>query len=179
MPASLPLLDVTTLPWHGLEVSIHVCPRHHREELSYVFPGLDAEGLLVIPTCQHACLDLVNVGVSVEREKDALLERFFAFARAVCDRLQAEGHWADYIDPCSGLPMVHKSGSGVYGEVQALVTLLRYSTQNAGCCTVALHPRWGSAVYPASLFTTAPADAAERALREVAAELAASAHSAA
>lgn len=27
---------------------------------------------------------------------------------------------------------------------------------NAGCCKVLLHPQWGSAVYPATLFTTAP-----------------------
>lgn len=29
---------------------------------------------------------------------------------------------------------------------------------NAGCCKILLHPTWGSAVYPASIFTTAPAD---------------------
>jgi hypothetical protein len=29
---------------------------------------------------------------------------------------------------------------------------------NAGCCKVLLHPLWGSAVYPATLFTTAPKD---------------------
>ena len=27
---------------------------------------------------------------------------------------------------------------------------------NAGCCKVLLHPQWGSAVYPATIFTTAP-----------------------
>ena len=53
---------------------------------------------------QHARVDLVNVGDAVEAEKDALLERFFAFARHACAALQRRGHWADYIDPCSGLP---------------------------------------------------------------------------
>lgn len=32
-----------------------------------------------------------------------------------------------------------------------------FSVMNAGCCKVLLHPLWGSAVYPATLFTTAPA----------------------
>ena len=63
-------------------------------------------------------MDLVNVGEDVEKEKDALLEAFFLFARGVCGKLDAQGHWADYIDPCSGLPMVHKEGSAVYGEVR-------------------------------------------------------------
>ena len=70
-----------------------------------MFPGLGTDGLLVVPTCQRATLDLVNIGDAVEAEKDALLERFFAFARHVCGALQAQGHWADYIDPCSGLPV--------------------------------------------------------------------------
>ena len=134
MSPAAPLQDVMTLPWPpSMEASVHACPRRHREEIDAVFPGLGYEGLLVIPTCQQASLDLVNVGVSVEKEKDELLERFFAFAKAFCACLQAEGHWADYIDPCSGLPMVHKMGAGIYGEVDALVTLLRYSTVNAGC----------------------------------------------
>lgn len=91
--------------------------------------------------------------------------RFFVFAKAVVGKLEAQGHWADYIDPCSGLPvrpaapqarwpktpvacrrlrclshpvsrpqMVHREGSAVYGEVDALVTLLGYKTANAGCC---------------------------------------------
>ena len=47
----------------------------------------------------------MNVGETVESEKDALLERFFAFARHVCAALRDQGHWADYIDPCSGLPV--------------------------------------------------------------------------
>ena len=116
-------------------------------------------------------MDLVNVGPHVEREKDALLEAFVAFAGRACELLAAQGHWADYIDPCSGLPMLHRSGTGVYGEVDALVTLLRYTTVNAGCCKVALHPQWGSAVYPASLMTKAPLQDALQALQQAAAEI--------
>ena len=136
-----------------------------------MFPGVGYERLLVIPTCQHAAMDLVAVGPAVEAEKDALLHSFTAFAVAAVAALEAGGHWADYIDPCSGLPMVHRSGSGVYGEVDALVTLRRFATVNAGCCKVALHPRWGSAVYPASIFTTAPPEAAVEALAAAAAQL--------
>lgn len=35
-------------------------------------------------------------------------------------------------------------------------TFFHDSVMNAGCCKVLLHPQWGSAVYPATLFTTAP-----------------------
>ena len=37
---------------------------------------------------------------------------------------------------------------------------------NAGCCKVLLHPTWGSAVYPATLFTTAPLDKLLEAIAE-------------
>jgi len=59
---------------------------------------------------------------------------------------------------------VHKEGNTVYGEVQAMVTLLGYKTANAGCCSVLLHPRWGSSVYPASFFAKAPLDEVEHAI---------------
>lgn len=35
---------------------------------------MTSAGLLVIPTCQHAELDLVQTGENVEEEKDRLLE---------------------------------------------------------------------------------------------------------
>jgi hypothetical protein len=31
--------------------------------------------------------------------------QFVEWSKAVCDKLIAQGHWADYIDPCSGLPV--------------------------------------------------------------------------
>jgi hypothetical protein len=47
-------------------------------------------------------LDLVQMGADVEKEKDRLLEVFLDWAHAVCKKLRDAGHWADFIDPCSG-----------------------------------------------------------------------------
>lgn len=58
------------------------------------------------------------------------------FAKKVTNHLSSLGHWADYIDPCSGLPMVNRGTAAVYGEVEALATLLGYRIANAGCCKV-------------------------------------------
>ena len=120
---------------------------------------------------QRTKIDLVRTGEGVDNEKDFCLERFISFARRVTDRLIAVGHWADYIDPCSGLSMVNKDSQQIYGEVDALVTLLNYQTTNTGCCKVVLHPAWGSAVYPASIFTKAPLTALHKALLETEAEI--------
>lgn len=93
-----------------------------------IFPGEDLTGMLVVPTCQRAAMELVNVGPDVDAEKDRLLERFFEFAKGVCGKLEAEGFWADYIDPCSGLPMIHKFNGAVYSEVRG-----RRRTYGCGC----------------------------------------------
>ncbi len=38
-------------------------------------PSADMEQLLIVPTCQHAVMDLVQVGEPIEQEKDKLLEQ--------------------------------------------------------------------------------------------------------
>jgi hypothetical protein len=102
-------------------------------------------------------MDLVNTGEAVAEEKDALLEKFFLFAQRVIESLPSSS-FSDYIDPCSGLAMIHKDSTAVYSEVDALSILRGFKTSNAGCCKVLLHPQWGSSVYPATLMTTAPLD---------------------
>ena len=73
-------------------------------------------------------MDLVQTGENVDVEKDFCLERFIDFAKRVTDELRAKGYWCDYIDPCSGLSMINRDSQHIYGEVDALVTLLNYQT---------------------------------------------------
>jgi hypothetical protein len=132
------LVPVTTSVW-GMEYSVHACPKKHKAEAQAMFPGLDVSDLLVVPTCQvrrfcrkHATnlenalhvltprtptlpspqrtkMDIVKTGEEVDEEKDFCLERFLDFAKKVCDALIANGHWADYIDPCSGTSFLFTS----------------------------------------------------------------------
>lgn len=66
--------------------------------------------------------------------------QFVEFAADVCRRLAAAGHWADYIDPCSGLPMVHKetgaragAGKGGPPTCAAAAPMLARSLPPAPC----------------------------------------------
>ena len=79
------------------------------------------------------------MGETVESEKDALLERFFAFARHVCAALRNQGHWADYIDPCSGLPVRF---AAVCAAATHMRSALRASSRSAqpGHCLVIMSP---------------------------------------
>jgi hypothetical protein len=139
-----------------LQVSIHETRKAFQREIEFVLPGVALDkGLLAIATMQNARHDLVQVGDDIETEKDRLLETFMAFSKDLCERLIAKGHFADYIDPCSGLAMITKDANKVFSEVDSAQQLLGYSVMNAGCCKVLLHPSWGSAVYPATIFTNA------------------------
>jgi Methylmalonic aciduria and homocystinuria type D protein len=44
--------------------------------------------------------------------------------------------------------------------------LLNYKAHNAGFCKILTHPQWGSAVYPATIFTYAPRQVVIRLLDE-------------
>lgn len=74
-----------------------------------VLPDVQIEGVLIIPTFQRATLDLVNFGSDVAKEKDELLEKFFAWAERVCVELERRGLWGDYVDPCSGAYLIAPS----------------------------------------------------------------------
>lgn len=44
----------------------------------------------------------------------------------------------------------------VYSEVDSMECLLNYKAFNAGFCKILTHPKWGSSVYPATIFCHAP-----------------------
>ena len=147
-----------------LEVSIHVAPRAVLRELQQVFGGKITfeDAVVAIPTTQHTAMQMVNWGDDAAIEKDRCLEAFFAFAEEV--RKKLEPHWCDYIDPCSGLPKHDKSSNCVYDEVSGHQCLLKYMVSQAGGCKVLLHPKWQTACYPATIFTTAPSNVVLEAL---------------
>ena len=153
-----------------LEYSLHLCPKKHKSEAQAMFNFTEdddekVEKLIIVPTCQKTAVDIIKTGERVDEEKDLCLERFLKFAEIATNVLREKNFWCDYIDPCSGLSMIHRDSQRVYGEVDALVTLLNYECTNVGCCKIVMHPKWGSSVYPASLFAIAPEDEVRDALR--------------
>jgi len=155
-----------------VECSIHTLPKPLEREFRHVFgdeylkrpKAIESAGdsshqsleLIAIPTNQNAREDLVAIGDHIEKEKDRLLNVFIQLGREVCERINAKGYWADFIDPCSGLPMLSLNCNKVYSEVDGMEVLLNYKAYNAGFCKILTHPKWGSAVYPATIFLHCP-----------------------
>lgn len=65
------------------QVSLHTCPKALFRELRHVFPGVDLDACLAVPTAQRADMDLVAFGDTVENEKDRLLN---SVRRMICFR---------------------------------------------------------------------------------------------
>ena len=59
------------------------------------------------------------------------------------------------------------TGGTVYSEVEGASQLLGYRVEQAGFCSIVLHPQWGSACYPASLVTNADVGSVMREMDKV------------
>ena len=110
----------------NFELSVHDSPKAQQREIKHVFPSIDLQSLLIIPTLQKSAYDLVKFGGEVDDEKDRLLEQFFEFARPFCGELSSSGYWADFIDPCSGLPMLTPDCNKVFNEVDCMEVIPYY-----------------------------------------------------
>ncbi|CAB4422460.1 unnamed protein product [Rhizophagus irregularis] len=138
------------------QFSIHLTSSRFARELKSVFPQVEyIERCLVVPTFLKCTHDLVGIGAAIDNEKDEKLEDFVGWGKEICQKLRDRGYWADLTDPCSGYPIFSERGPSIYPDVQGAVELLKYDLHNAGCCHILLHPKWGSKVYPGTLFTTA------------------------
>eukprot|EP01138_Halocafeteria_seosinensis_P016487 gb/GECG01016818.1/.p1 GENE.gb/GECG01016818.1/~~gb/GECG01016818.1/.p1 ORF type:complete len:217 (+),score=27.93 gb/GECG01016818.1/:1-651(+) len=152
--------EITNKDKDEFQVSVHTCSRALQRELKELFRDLSDEQLgqlKMITTCQRALVDLVEWGDNQAKEKDRLLEKFMWWAKQLQKQVKEDslGHFVDIMDPCTGQP-VHSSTNTVFAEIDGLQVALGYHITDIGNCKLLSHPHWGTSVYPASMFTTAP-----------------------
>ncbi|ELR16371.1 protein c2orf25, mitochondrial, putative [Acanthamoeba castellanii str. Neff] len=153
-----------------LEYTVHTCPARLVPEMKRIFPE-SAEQIVascgkvyVVITFQPSRTDLIDWSDEAAQDKDLLLENFVAWGRNVCEQLRRDGHWADLSDPCSGHPVIGDRGGLTYCDTSGIELLLPYDRIQVGSCEVVSHPQWRTAVYPATLFTSAPYELLQAAL---------------
>ena len=66
-----------------------------------------------------------------------------------------EKYVIEMIDPCTGCAFETKNGSTIYDEVEGGQRILKYSSIRVSVCSVLTHPKWGSFIYPTTIFTNA------------------------
>nr|XP_006821067.1 PREDICTED: methylmalonic aciduria and homocystinuria type D homolog, mitochondrial-like isoform X2 [Saccoglossus kowalevskii] len=143
-----------------LECVAQDCPSKLRKGFMELFPEGDLidDNLTVITLCQKTKNDMSGWSPSVEEERDELTSYFITGAQEICDLLKAEGYWADFVDPSSGLAYNASHTNATLFETDERYKHFGFEIIDLGCCKVLSHPLWGTHAFLGSLFTSAPTD---------------------
>lgn len=153
-----------------LECKAQQCPELVKKDFLDLFPGhkLKDGPLSVVTLSQKTQHDMSSWSVDMELERDELIECFILAAEDICTSLQAEGYWADFIDPSSGRPYHGQFTNATLFETDERYRYLGFRIEDLGCCKIISHRLWGTHVFVGAIFTNAPVDSdvLEQALRK-------------
>eukprot|EP00835_Amoeboradix_gromovi_P002847 NODE_170_length_16226_cov_0.451169.p10 type:complete len:179 gc:universal NODE_170_length_16226_cov_0.451169:14523-15059(+) len=100
--------------------------------------------------------DILNSQSNQQRERDDKLDRLMKMGSDLKKRINDKGYFLDYMDPVSGLAMNSKTNI-VYADSSGCESVLKMDVVNIGCCKLISHKKWGTNIYPFTVFTSAPA----------------------
>ncbi|KAJ0026494.1 hypothetical protein NQD34_017494 [Periophthalmus magnuspinnatus] len=139
----------------SVECAVQPCPRCLITDVRLMFPEAPPSSLTVVTVTQRTLLDMTRWDAQVEQEREELLRRFINGATQICSELHREGHWADFIDPSSGLPFYGPYTNLTLFETDERYSALGFSVEDLGCCRVLRHSLWGTNVFVGTIFTAA------------------------
>ncbi|XP_077873512.1 cobalamin trafficking protein CblD isoform X7 [Ictidomys tridecemlineatus] len=96
-----------------VECAIQTCPELLQRDFESLFPEVANSKLMILTVTQKTKNDMTVWSEEVELEREMLLEKFINGAKEICYALRAEGYWADFIDPSSGLAICKEPGARV------------------------------------------------------------------
>lgn len=141
-----------------VECAIQTCPELLRRDFQSLFPEMATNKLMILTVTQKTKNDMTMWSEEVENEREILLEKFINGAKEICYALRAEGYWADFIDPSSGLAFFGPYTNNTLFETDERYRHLGFSVDDLGCCKVIRHNLWGTHVVVGSIFTNATPD---------------------
>uniref|UniRef100_A0A3Q1M6Z9 Metabolism of cobalamin associated D n=2 Tax=Bos TaxID=9903 RepID=A0A3Q1M6Z9_BOVIN len=141
-----------------VECAIQTCPELLRRDFESLFPEVATNKLMILTVTQKTKNDMTVWSEEVENEREVLLEKFISGAKEICYALRAEGYWADFIDPSSGLAFFGPYTNNTLFETDERYRHLGFSVDDLGCCKVIRHSLWGTHVVVGSIFTNATPD---------------------
>lgn len=151
-----------------LECKAQQCPDLVKKDFLDLFPGRNLKDgpLAVVTLSQKTQNDMSSWSEDMELEREELIDYFILAAEDICSSLQAEGYWADFIDPTSGRPYLGAFTNATLFEVDERYRYLGFLIEDLGCCKIISHRLWGTYVFVGAIFTNAPvnSDALQQAL---------------
>ncbi|XP_064574318.1 cobalamin trafficking protein CblD [Zonotrichia leucophrys gambelii] len=141
-----------------VECAVQACPELLRKDVQALFPEAQPQRLTVLTVTQRSQHDMSVWSHEVEQEREALLENFINGAKEICCAISAEGYWADFIDPSSGLAFFGPYSNNPLLETDERYRHLGFAVDDLGCCKVIRHHLWGTHVLVGTIFTNAEPD---------------------
>merc|ERR1712217_519056 len=90
----------------------------------------------------------------MEEEREKLTEHTVINCKEICGKLKDDGYWADFIDPCSGVPYFGRHTNTTMFETDEKYRLLGFRIEDLGCCKVICHKEFGRKVFVGTIFTS-------------------------
>jgi len=151
------LMDLPN-PSDLLECVAQDCPKLIRKDFADLFPNRDVTSgpLTVVSLTQKTKNDMAGWSELVEIEREELIACFVDAAKEICQKLNSEGYWADFIDPTSGRPYLGDFTNATLFETDERYRHLGFSIEDLGCCKVIRHGKWGTHSFVGCIFTNAP-----------------------
>lgn len=138
-----------------LQYSVHHPPAYICTHLPQLLPQWSVPVRSVLVMLQPSGVALNIQSPETEAQKQALRGIFLDLGYQITQQLKRQGYWGDLFDPKTGQPLLSKPGSAFLDDVAVVRACLGYPCVSYGGCLGVLHPRWGDAVYPSILVSSA------------------------
>lgn len=162
-------IHLVTGTGQAVQISIHLPSPFIAQNLERVIPDWKKPVLWVVVVLQQSRYELVESTPHVEREKERLREKFMRFSFDVAFKLGDCGFLTDLIDPRTGYRLLSRPGQIPHDDTSVVKALLGFSVIRTSC-RVLQHPKWGTAVYPSTMMSSASPTIIKPVLKQMAAQ---------
>jgi len=150
------------------EMIVHGCPSDLLRDFQNMFWCNDnVKQLNVVIIAQKTNNDMSLWTEDVAKERVQVYETLITKAKNICETLNMQEQWTDFIDPSSGRPFFSPFKLASLRETDDRYSRFGYTIIDQGCCPVLCHSMWGTKVMICSVFTNAPFDVIVQSLQNL------------
>jgi hypothetical protein len=162
------LINLVGKTGQAAQISIHAPSQYICTNRERILPDWKQQPFFwVVIVLQQSRYQLVESTLEIETEKERLREIFMRFGCDLAFSLRDRGYLTDLIDPRTGYPLLSHPGVIPHDDTAVVKALLNYPVIKNKCC-VLVHPKWGTAVYPSVIISTAPSIMIESSAKDIA-----------
>ncbi len=138
-----------------MEISIHSPTQFIIKNQKGIIPEWEKPIKSIIIILQKSQFPLIEKTPLIEEEKNRLRDNFIQLGNKIISILNPQGIITEIIDPATGYPQISSPGEITHDDIKTIQILLNFPVTPYGKCKLINHPRWGNAVYPGIIMSTA------------------------